>query len=253
MVAFRVNDDRGVAEADQLFTHQSGQVGLARPGAAAHRDIELGGGQGHHLAAVVDAQCDLPAARMEVGAPGKKRSSEQAGHPLTVGQGERHVGMSAEAIDGVGDRHADLAHLQQAVVVLGIADSQGVVLRQTQVTERLQQTAALGHPGGQDHQLAPITHEAAVQAQASDHLQRDRLVGAVTADQHLPAAMDHTEGAQPRAHGNANWRTAASWRRREGGRWGVSMWTTTSRPTTGSPGQAMSRWWPIWRPVCGMR
>ena len=52
---------------------------------------------------------------------------------------------------------------------------------------------------------------------------------------------------------NAEWRTAASWRRREGGRWGVSMWTTTSRPTTGSPGQAMSRWWPISRPVSGMR
>ena len=206
MVAFWVNDDHGVAEADQLFTHQSGQVGLAHPGAAAHRNVELGGGEGHRLAALVDAQRDLPAARMEVGAPGKKRSSEQGGHPLTVGQGQRHVGVRAEAINGVGDGHADLAHLQQAVIVLGIADSQGVVLRQTQLAERRQQTAALGHPGGQDHQLAPVTHEAAVQAQASDHLQRGRLVGSVTGDQHLPAAMDHTAGAQPRAHGTIDGR-----------------------------------------------
>ena len=41
MVAFGVAHDQGVAEADQLFADQPGQVGLALPGAAADGDVEL--------------------------------------------------------------------------------------------------------------------------------------------------------------------------------------------------------------------
>jgi len=66
MVALGVEDDQGVAEADQLFTDQPGQVGLALPSAAADGDVELRAGQRDRIAAVVGAQRDLPAAGIEV-------------------------------------------------------------------------------------------------------------------------------------------------------------------------------------------
>jgi hypothetical protein len=76
-----------------------------------------------------------------------------------------------------------------------------VLWGKAQVAERLEQAAAFGHPRGQDHQLAPLAHEPAVQAEATDHLQRGRLVGGGTGDQHLPVAMSDTTRAQRIAHG----------------------------------------------------
>ena len=53
MVALGVKDHHGVIETHQLLADQSGQVGLAVPGSATHRDVELRGGQRHRLAELV--------------------------------------------------------------------------------------------------------------------------------------------------------------------------------------------------------
>ena len=200
MVAFGVEDDQGVAEADQLFADQPGQVGLASPGAAADGDVELGGGQRGRLAAVVGAQRDLPAAGMEMGPAGQQRSQQQFGHPRAVRQRQRHIGVRAEGVDRIGDGHPDLAGIHQAVVVLGVTDADRVVRRQAQIAERLAQAAALGHPGRQDHQLAPVGDEPAVQAQLADHRKRGRLVGGGAGDYHPPAAVRDPAAGQRRAH-----------------------------------------------------
>ena len=135
-----------------------------------------------------------------MGTPGQQRSAQQVGHPLAVRQRQHHVGVRADGVDRVGDGHPDLAGIQQAVVVLGVADADRVVVRQAQIAERLEQAAALGHPGRQDHQLAPVADELAVQAELADHLQRGRLVGGGAGDQHLPVAVGDTTGGQRRAH-----------------------------------------------------
>ena len=70
-----------------------------------------------------------------------------------------------------------------------------------QVAERLEQGRALGHPGGQDHQLAPGADEPAVQAELADHLPRQPLVGGGAGDKHLPVAVGGTTADQRRAHG----------------------------------------------------
>ncbi len=196
MVAFGVEDDQGVAEADQLFADQPGQVGLALPGAAADGDVELRAGQRDRLAAVVGAQRDLPAAGIQVHPAGQQRSQQQVGHPLAVRQRQDHVGVRAEGADRVGDGHPDLAGIQQAVVVLGVADADRVVRRQAQIAERLAQAGALGHPGRQDHQLAPVADEPAVQAELADRRQRGRLVGGGAGDYHLPAAVGDPAAGQ---------------------------------------------------------
>ncbi len=195
MVALGVEDDQGVAEADQLFADQPGQVGLALPGAAADGDVELRAGQPYGLA-VVGAQRDLPAAGIKVRPAGQQRSQQQVGHPLAVRQRQRHIGVRAEGVDRVGDGHPDLAGIQQAVVVLGVTDADRVARRQAQLAERLEQAGALGHPGRQDHQLAPVADELAVQAELADHLQRGRLVGGGAGDQHLPAAVGDPAAGQ---------------------------------------------------------
>ena len=200
MVALGVEDDQGVAEADQLFADQPGQVGLASPGAAADGDVELRAGQRHRLAAVVGAQRDLPAAGMQMRPAGQQRSQQQVGHPRAVRQRQRHVGVRADRVDRVGDGHPDLAGIQHAVVVLGVTDADRVVRRQAQIAERLAQAAALGHPGRQDHQLAPVGDEPAVQAQLADHLQHGRLIGGGTGDYHPPAAVRDPAAGQRRAH-----------------------------------------------------
>ena len=200
MVTFGVEDDQGVAEADQLFADQPGQVGLALPGAAADGDVELRAGQRDRLAAVAGAQRDLPAAGMQMGPAGQQRSQQQVGHPLAVRQRQRHVGVRADGLDRVGDGHPDLAGIQHAVVVLGVADADHVVRRQAQIGERLAQAGALGHPGRQDHQLAPVADELAVQAQLADRLQHGRLVGRGAGDYHLPAAVGDPAAGQRSAH-----------------------------------------------------
>ena len=200
MVAFGVQDDKGVAEADQLFADQPGQVGLASPGAAADGDVELRAGQRYPLAGVVGAQHDLPAAGMQMGPAGQQRSQQQVGHPLAVRQRQRHVGVRADGVDRVGDGHPDLAGIQHAVVVLGVADADRVVRRQAQIAERLAQAGALGHPGQQDHQLAPVGDERAVQAELADHLQRGRLVGGGGGDYHPPAAVGDPAAGQRGAY-----------------------------------------------------
>ena len=200
MVAFGIEDDQRVAEADQLFADQPGQVGLARSGAAADGDVELRAGQRDRLTVVVGAQRDLPAAGMQVHPAGQQRSQQQVGHPLAVRQRQHHIGVRAEGVDRIGDGHPDLAGLQQAVVVLGVADADRVVRRQAQLAERLEQAGALGHPGRQDHQLAPVADELAVQAQLTDHLQRGRLVGGGAGDQHLPAAVGDPPAGQRGTH-----------------------------------------------------
>ena len=108
--------------------------------------------------------------------------------------------MRAEGVDRVGDGHPDLAGIQQAVVVLGVADADRVVRRQAQLAERLEQAGALGHPGRQDHQLAPVADELAVQAELADHLQHGRLVGGGAGDYHLPAAVGDPAAGQRGAH-----------------------------------------------------
>jgi hypothetical protein len=70
--------------------------------------------------------------------------------------------VRADGVDRVGDGYADLTGIEQAVVVLGVADADSVVARQAHVSQGLGQAGALGHPGRQDHQLAPVAHEPAV-------------------------------------------------------------------------------------------
>ena len=135
-----------------------------------------------------------------MGPAGQQRSQEQVGHPRAVRQRQHHIRVRAEGADRVGDGHPDLAGIQQAVVVLGVADADRVVRRQAQLAERLEQAGALGHPGRQDHQLAPVADELAVQAELADHLQRGRLVGGGAGDQHLPAAMGDPAAGQRGAH-----------------------------------------------------
>ena len=141
---------------------------------------------------------------MHVAAPGQQRPPEQFGHALAVRRGQHHVRMRADRVDRVGDGYPDLTSIEQAVVVLGIADADRVVPRQAHLSQRLGQAGALGHPGWQDHQLAPVADESAVQAELADHLRGGRLVRGGAGDQHLTGAVRDPSRGQPGAHGAAD-------------------------------------------------
>jgi hypothetical protein len=81
-----------------------------------------------------------------------------------------HVRVRADGVDRVGDGYPDLAGIEQAMVVLGVAHADRVVPRQAHIVQCRDQAGALGYPGRQDHQLAPVAHEPAVQAELADHL-----------------------------------------------------------------------------------
>jgi hypothetical protein len=94
--------------------------------------------------------------------------------------------------------------MKQAVVVLGVADADRVVPRQAHVIQHLDQAGALGHPGWHDHQLTPVAHEPAVQAELADHFRGGWLVRGRAGDEHLPGAVRDPARGQPGTHGAAH-------------------------------------------------
>jgi hypothetical protein len=73
---------------------------------------------------------------------------------------------------------APISQTSKRLWSFSVADADGVVLRQAQVAQRLDQAGALGHPRRQDHQLGPVADWSAVQAEVADDPERGRLVHA---------------------------------------------------------------------------
>lgn len=87
------------------------------------------------------------------------------------------------------DRHADLAHFEHPVVVLGVPDGNRIVSRQPEARKCLTKAGGLPHRLGEDHQARPIE----VQDERQPHLANDaedamRVRGGASTTQ-LPTAI----------------------------------------------------------------
>jgi hypothetical protein len=63
------------------------------------------------------------------------------------------------------------------VVVLRVAHAESAVMGDAQLCQRLGEACALGHARRQDHQLAPVAHQLALESQLADRVEHDVVEG----------------------------------------------------------------------------
>ena len=90
------------------------------------------------------------------------------GHQVGGGLQHRH---------GVGDRNAALAEVQERVIVLGVADADHVVGRQTELAERLAKAGRLAQAGRQHHHGVFVERHMQLETQIADDFEDGGLVG----------------------------------------------------------------------------
>src|SRR6185369_3941236 len=94
-------------------------------------------------------------------------------HRALGGHPARHVVRAlAQRRHRVGHRHRALAHRQERVIVLGVADADHVVRRQLERRQRRRQPGALGDAARQQHERALVEDERALDAGLLDGGQR---------------------------------------------------------------------------------
>ena len=102
------------------------------------------------------------------------------------------VGLDFDAVQRVRDRDRAAAHREKRVVVLGIADADHVVRRQTTLGQGGDEPACLVDAGGQDHDRALVEHDRQLEAELANRIENDVL--------HRLPAGDDTAADRQRMH-----------------------------------------------------
>jgi hypothetical protein len=154
----------------------------------------------------VAAELDAAAAQLDTGEVVREHAAQEARDAGRPALADDHVGARLERVDGVGDRDADLAGLEQRVVVLGVADADDVVVRDAQIAERLEQPGALRHAGGQHHERLAVADDLQLEPGARDLLEHDLGVARVHREQHVAGVDGHAARRERRAQRGADGR-----------------------------------------------
>jgi hypothetical protein len=122
------------------------------------------------------------------------------------------VALLLEHRQGVGDRHRALAQAEERVVVLGVADPDGVVRGQAELVQRRRQPAGLVDPGRQHHHRALVEDDLQLQALLAAVAHARRPVARVRHGTPLPAdpRLTRVAAGGARVHQKFSGRTCSS-------------------------------------------
>src|SRR6185437_5639613 len=129
--------------------------------------------------ALIRAERHRASSPLETGEPGEPWTDEERTDGLTVYSAQHQVCARLERGYSVAHGHADLAHVEQRVVVFGVANGHRVVRRDTEIAQRLIESRSLGDAGRQHHERSAVAHDLAFEAQAVDRARHELIVNRV--------------------------------------------------------------------------
>ncbi|HUF70813.1 MAG TPA: hypothetical protein VMM79_19345 [Longimicrobiales bacterium] len=103
--------------------------------------------------------------------------------------GQHEVGVSAQGGDGIGHGDADLAGIEQSVVVLGVADADCAVARDTEIAQDVDEAGPLGDTGRCDHQSLAVAHDLTVESETRHLFENDVIVVGVRVEEYAAATQ----------------------------------------------------------------